>query len=166
MAGSRAAPRGGSRPSAPAHRPAAGGATGLDQDQHTQMYMWRLPWTGRVPDCAGSTAMAPEGGPGSEDSCRAKRPKRGVRPRPDDRKARQPPHTGRDQEPGQLRTASKAAAAKMPSFEARKSSAFRARSVRANAIPWFIECSFMGLGPFCKFTICLVRDGLTKARHF
>jgi hypothetical protein len=39
---------------------------------------WRLPWTGRVPGCVGSTAMAPEGGPGSEDPCRAKRPERGV----------------------------------------------------------------------------------------
>ena len=49
LAGGRAAPRGVSRPSAQAHRPAAGGATGLDQDQPAQMHMWRLPCTGRVP---------------------------------------------------------------------------------------------------------------------
>ena len=60
---------------------------------------------------AGSTAMAPEGGPGSADPCRAKRPERPVRPRPHDRKARQPPHAGRHQEPGQLRAARKAAPA-------------------------------------------------------
>ena len=111
MAGGGAAPRGVSRPLAQAHRPAAGGATRLDQDQPAQMHMRRLPATGRVPGCAGSTAMAPEGGAGSEDPCRAKRPERGVRPRPHDRKARQPPHAGRHQEPGQLRTARKAAPA-------------------------------------------------------
>src|SRR6266576_1669148 len=71
--------------------------------------MRRLPWTGRVPGSAGSTAMAPEGGPGSEDPCRAKRPERGVRPRPHDRKARQPPRAGGYQEPGELRTAREAA---------------------------------------------------------
>ena len=42
------------------------------------MHMRQLPWIGRVPGRAGSTAMAPEGGPGSEDSCRAKRPERGA----------------------------------------------------------------------------------------
>ncbi len=64
VAGGGAAPRGVSRPSAQAHRPPAGGTTGLDQDQPTPMHMWRLPWTGRIPGCTGSTAMAPEGGPG------------------------------------------------------------------------------------------------------
>ena len=47
---------------------------------------------------AGSTAVASEGGPGSKDPCRAKRPERGVRPRPHDRKTRQPPHACRHQE--------------------------------------------------------------------
>ena len=49
LAGGGAAPRRVSRPPAQAHRPTAGGATGLDQDQPAQMHMWRLPWTGRVP---------------------------------------------------------------------------------------------------------------------
>ena len=78
LAGGGAAPRRVSRPPAQAHRPTTGGATGLDQDQPAQMHMWRLPWTGRVPGYAGSTAMAPEGGPGSEDPCRAKCSERGV----------------------------------------------------------------------------------------
>ncbi len=80
MAGGGAAPRSVSGPPAQPYRLAAGGATGLGPDQPTQMYMCPLPRTWCVPGCAGSTAMAAEGGPGSAVPCRGKRPERGVRP--------------------------------------------------------------------------------------
>ena len=109
LAGGGPAAGGVSRPFAQAHRSAAGGATGLDQGQPAQMRMRRLPCARRLPGCAGSTAVAPEGGPGSKDPCRAKRPERGVRPRPHDRKTRQPAHACRHQERGQLPAARRAA---------------------------------------------------------
>ena len=92
LAGGGPAPGGVSRPFAQAHRFAAGGAARLDQGQPAQMHMRRLPCARRLPGSAGSTAVAPEGGPGSKDPCRAKRPERGVRPRPHDRKTGSP-HT-------------------------------------------------------------------------
>ena len=56
---------------ASAHRAAAGAAARLDPGQPNQMPVRRLPRARRLPGCAESTAVAPEGGPGSTEPCRA-----------------------------------------------------------------------------------------------